>query len=92
MRILLHFRYTSSRAFIAAFAVCGMALAFKISFTIQDAPELLSPSILKLTPFLVHFSLLFQVRCVFLGLLAVLALHFYDGKTGTPTMSSSGRL
>lgn len=89
-RPLRHIRRASSRFLVTVFAVCSIALAFKLSFTIQDAPELLSPSISRMTPFLSQFSLLFQARCVFLGLLAILTLYIYDRKTKYPAISSTG--
>ena len=89
-RIIWHIRGASYRFLTAVFAVCTIGIAFKISFTMQDAPELLPSSISRVTPFLTHFSLLFQARCVFIGLLAILVLYFYDKKSENLTVSSSG--
>ena len=73
-------RASSSRSFIMVIGVCGMAFLFKISFTLQDAPELLSPSFLRAASFLARVSLISQARLVFLGLVLTYAFNFYYQK------------
>ena len=90
LRIFSQFKQSSSpRSFVAAIAVCSMAFFFKLSFTLQDAPELLSPNFVRTASFLAQFSLISQARSVFFGIFLTFALRLYGQKREYSKVSNS---
>ena len=71
-------RNLSSYPAAAAVVVCNLAMFFKISFTAQDAPELIVAENSPIYAFLGSVSLVLQARAVFAGMVCILGYIVFE--------------
>jgi ethanolaminephosphotransferase len=81
---------SAAAGFIISSGLTIAAFAFKLAYTNEDAPELVSGAALKVFDYLPRATLVARAQAVFIGLAAATAgvLWFIFGKRGAPVKTT----
>lgn len=80
----------AAASFVIATGLALAAFAFKLAYTSEDAPELVSGLTLKILDYLPKASLVARAQAIFIGLASATAgvLYFIFAKRGAPVMTT----